>query len=73
MLGRVRGVQEVGEQEANELKGHADHGVPNEGEEAADGKAVDVDFVACGARSEDCGFPVRRCRVGGGLFIGLQK
>ena len=32
----VAGVQEVGEEEADELEGHGDQGVPDEGEEGAD-------------------------------------
>lgn len=71
VLGGVRGVQEVGEKEADELEGHGDHGVPDEAEEGADGEAFDVDFIAEGAGGEDGGFPVRGCCVGGGLFVGL--
>lgn len=73
VLGGVRGVQEVGEQEANDLEGHGDHSVPDEGEDGADGQAVDVDFVrAAEAGREDGGFPVGWCRICCGLFIGLD-
>lgn len=71
VLGRVRGVQEIGEQEADELEGHGDHGVPDEAEDGADGEAVDEDFVADHAGREDRGFPVGRRGVCGGLFVGL--
>jgi len=72
VLGGVRGVEEVGEEEADELEGHADHPVPEEGEEGADGEAVDEDVVGGGgAVCEDRGFPVWRGGVGGGLFVGL--
>lgn len=71
VLGGVGGVQEVGEEEANELEGHADHAVPDEGEEGADGQAFVVDFVSGHAGGEDGGFPVGRGCVGGGLFVGL--
>lgn len=65
-------MQEVGEEEADELEGHAYHAVPNKGEEAADGEAVDEDVVrVVAAGGEDGGFPVGRCCVGGGLFVGL--
>lgn len=33
VFGGVRGVEEVGEEETDELEGHADHGVPDKGEE----------------------------------------
>lgn len=72
ILSRVGGVQEVGEEEANELEGHADHAVPNKGKEGADGQAFVVDFVGRHARGEDGGFPIGRGCVGGGLFIGLM-
>ena len=69
----MRGVQEVGEQKTDELEGHADHGVPDKGEEGADGEAFNVDFV-CGAGGDDeGGFPVGGCCVGGGGFVGLMK
>ena len=32
----VAGVEEVGEEEADELEGHGDEGVPDEGEEGSD-------------------------------------
>ena len=70
----MRGVQEVCEQEADELEGHADQAVPHEAEDGADGEAVDEDGVG-GVRAawgEDRGFPVGRRRVGGGGFVGLQ-
>ncbi len=38
-------MQEVGEQEPDELEGHADHAVPDETEEGANREAVDVDFI----------------------------
>ncbi len=71
VLGGVSGVQEVGEEEANELEGHADHTVPDEGKEGADGQAFVVDFVSGHAGGEDGGLPVGRGCVGGGLFVGL--
>lgn len=72
VFGGVGRVQEVGEQEADELEGHADHGVPDEAEEGADGEALDEDFVAKGAGGQDGGFPVGRGCVGGGLFVRLR-
>jgi hypothetical protein len=76
VLGCVAAVEQVGEQEADELEGHADHGVPGKGEEGADGEAVDVYIVAAvgvvgGVREGDGGFPVGGGGVGGGGFIGL--
>ena len=71
MLCGVGGVQEVGEQEADELEGCADHAIPDKGEEAADGQAVDVDVVGGGAGREDSGFPVGRRCVGRGLLVSL--
>lgn len=41
----MSGVQEVGEQEADELEGHAYEPVPDEGEERADEQAVYEDVV----------------------------
>jgi hypothetical protein len=71
VFGGVRCVQEVGEQEADELKRHAYHGVPDEAEKRADGEAFHEDFVAEGAGGEDGGFPVWRGGVCGGLFVCL--
>ena len=67
------GVEEVGEEEADELEGHADHAVPDEAEERADWEAIDVDFVRGieVAWGEDGGFPIGRCGICGGCFIGL--
>lgn len=66
------GVEEVGEEEADELEGHGDHAVPDKGEEGADKEAVDVDVVRGGAAGgEDGVLPVGGCGVGGRLFIGL--
>lgn len=65
-------MKEVGEQEADKLEGHRDHGIPDEGEDGADREAFDEDFIAKSARSEDGSFPVGRCSVGGGLFICLD-
>ncbi len=71
VLGGVRGVEEIGEQEADECEGHADHGVPDKGEEGADGEAFDVDFVR-GARGDyKSGFPVWGRCVGCRGFVGL--
>lgn len=64
-------MQEVGEQESDELEGHGDHSVPDEREDGADRETLDEDFVAKGAGGEDRGFPIRWCRVGGGLFVRL--
>lgn len=70
----MRGVQEVGEEKADELEGHAYHSVPDEAEDGADGEAVDIDVVGpAEAGGEDCGFPVRRGGVGCGLFVGLRE
>ena len=71
VFGGVGGVEEVGEEEADELEGHADHAVPHEGEDGADGEAIDVDFVRGHAGGEDGGFPVGGCGVGGGGLVGL--
>lgn len=65
-------MEEIGEQEADDLERHADHCVPHKGEDGADGQAVDVDFVAYHARSQDGSFPVRRGCIGGGGFVGLD-
>lgn len=46
VLGRVRGVEKIGEEETDELEGHADHGVPDKAEDGTDGETVDVNFVA---------------------------
>jgi hypothetical protein len=71
----VRGVQQVGEQKPDKLERHADQRVPGEGEDGADGEAVDVDFRGGGgteAAGEGYGgFPVGRGSVGGGCFVGL--
>ena len=67
----VRGVQEIGKEEADELEGHADHAVPHEGEDGPDGEAVDVHFVGGHARGEDGRFPVWGCGVGGCGLVGL--
>ena len=40
VFGGVCGVEEIGEEESDELEGHADHAVPDEAEERADGEAV---------------------------------
>lgn len=45
VLRRVRRVQEVGEQETDQLEGHADHAVPDETEYGSDGHPVDVYFI----------------------------
>ena len=49
VLGGVCGVKEVGEQEADELEGHGDESVPDEGEERADQKTVDEDIIRVAA------------------------
>jgi hypothetical protein len=68
----VSGVEEVCEEEADELEGHRDHGVPDETEYGADREAIDVDIIrAAESGSEDCGFPIWRCCVCGGLFVSL--
>ena len=57
-------MEEVGEEETDELEGHADHAVPDETEEGTDGKAVNIDFIGgMETRSEDSCFPVRRSGV----------
>ena len=73
VLGRVRGMQEVGEQKADELEGHADHAVPHEAENGADGEAVNVDFVRGHSWGEDGGFPVWGGSICGGLFVSLGR
>jgi len=73
VFGGVRGVQQVGEQEADELEGHGNERVPDEGEEGADEEAVDEDVIrvaGAGVGGEDCGLPVGRCGVRGGLLVG---
>ena len=67
----VGGVKEICEQETDKLEGHGNHGVPQEAEEGTDGKALDEDFIAKSAGSENGGFPVWWCGVCGGLFICL--
>lgn len=72
ILGGVGGVEKISEEKADELKGHGDHAVPDEGENGADGQAIDVDFVRTAhARGEDSRLPVGRCGVCGCLFVGL--
>lgn len=66
----MRGVEEVGEEETNDLEGHTDHAVPDEAEEGADWEAIDVDFIGRGEAGgkDGCSFPVGRCGVcGSGL------
>lgn len=65
-------MEQVGEQEADELEGHGDHAVPDEGDDGADGHAFDVNVVGTAeAGGEDGGFPVWRGGVCGCLFVGL--
>jgi len=65
-------MEEIGEEEANELKGHGDGGVPEETKQRADWHAVEVDFIgAAKARGEDGGLPVGRSLVCSSLFVGL--
>lgn len=45
VLGRVRRVQEICQEETDELKGRRNHAVPNEGEDGAHRHAVHVYFV----------------------------
>ena len=72
VLRSVGGVQEVGEEEADELEGHGDDGVPDEAEEGAHRQALDEDFVAKHAGRQDGGLPIWRRCVGSGLFVRLQ-
>lgn len=72
VLGRVGSMQEVGEEETDELKRHADHAVPKEGEERADGKTVNVYFVRGSPGCKNCGFPIWRGCIGGSLLIRLE-
>ena len=71
IFGSVSGVKEIGEEKADELKGHAYHAVPDEGEDRADWKAVNVDLVRCHARSDNGGLPIWWSSVCGRLFICL--
>ena len=64
-------MQEIGEEESDELERHADHPVPDEGEEGAHRQAFIVDFVGGHTRSKDGGFPIGRSSVCGGLFVTL--
>lgn len=65
-------MEQVGEQETDELEGHGDHAVPNEGDDGANGHAFDVNVVGSAeAGSEDGGFPVWGSGVCGCLFVGL--
>ena len=66
-------MQEVGEEEADELEGHGDHGIPDETEERTNRETFDKDFVAVCAWSQNGGFPVWRCSIGCGLFVCLNK
>ena len=68
----VGGMEEIGEEEADDLERHADHCVPYKGEDGADWQAVDVDFIAYHARSQDGCFPVRRGSIGSGRFVRLD-
>lgn len=72
VLGGVGCVEEVGEEEAGQLEGHGDHAVPDEGEERADGEAVDVHLIwAAQAGREDGGLPVRGSGICCCLLVGL--
>ena len=72
VLGGVGGVEQVGEEETNELEGHADHTIPDEAEEGAHWKAVNVHFIGrMKAGSEDGCFPVGRSGVCSCGFIRL--
>ena len=64
-------MEKVCKQETDELEGHADHGVPDEGEECADGKTIYVDVVVASGAGwrEDSSFPIGWRSVCGGLFI----
>lgn len=65
-------MEQVCEEETDELEGHGDHCVPDEGEDGADWETVDVDIVGVGGvGGEDGVFPVWRGGVGGCLFVGL--
>lgn len=73
VFGGVGGVQKVGEQEADELEGHGDHAIPDEGDDGTDGHAFDVNVIGpAEAGGEDGGFPVGRGGVCGCLFVGLR-
>ena len=74
VLGCVRRVQEVSEEEADDREDHGDHAVPHEAEEGADGHAVDEDVVGTAeAGCEDGRFPVWWGLVGRCLFVGLER
>lgn len=71
VFGGVGGVQEIGEEESDKLKRHADHAVPDEGEEGAHRQAFIVDLIGGHTGSKDGGFPIGRSSVCGGLFVTL--
>lgn len=73
ILGGVGGVEEIGEEKADQLEGHAYHTVPDEGEERADGEAFVEDFVGGHARGQDGSFPVGRSGICSCLFVGLES
>ena len=60
ILGGVRRMEQVRDDEAEELEQHAHGGAPDEVEHVSHGDAVDVDLVKLG---HDASFPVRRRRV----------
>ena len=72
VFGGVGGVEEVREEETDELEGHGDHAVPDEGEDGADRKPFIEDLVwPAEPRCENGGFPIRWCGVCSGLFVCL--
>ena len=68
------GVEKVGEEETDELERHGNHTVPDKGEDGADGKTFDVDFVwVAEPGRENRIVPVRRSCVCCCLFVCLIK
>jgi hypothetical protein len=65
------GVEEIGEEEADKLKGHGYHGVPNKAKDRPHGESFDVYLVTKGSGGENGGLPIWGCRIRSGLFVGL--
>jgi len=70
ILGRVRGVQEVGEEKADELKGRRDQGIPAKADQGSHRHSINVDVVGHPkARNRERRLPVLGQGVGGSLFV----
>ena len=67
-------MEEIGEQKADELEGHGNESIPDEGEHRSDKEAIHEDVIAVvSTRSENGSLPIWWCCVCGGLFVGLSS